>query len=104
MAAAVAAFHVVDHRLVEARFHLLTHVSAGVAATAAAHALGADARDLGLERAKVRPSAKVGALASALPVLGLAAASFIPSADDAMQAQLRLLSRAVQPAPESVEV
>jgi membrane protease YdiL (CAAX protease family) len=79
LAAVVAGFHVVDHRFVAARFHLLTHVAAGVAVAAAAHALGADLHDLGLERERLLPAAKVGALASAVPVLGLAAASFIPA-------------------------
>jgi len=79
LVAAIVAFHVVDHRLVDPRLHLVTHVGAGIAATAAAAALGATRDDLGLDPARLRSGLRTGLLASAVPVLATTAASFVPA-------------------------
>jgi len=75
----IVAFHVVDHRFVEERLHLFTHVAAGVVVTAVAHALGAERDELGLDPSRFVPGVKLGLVASALPVLGVAAATVIPA-------------------------
>ena len=65
LVAAVVAFHVADHRLVDERLHLVTHLGAGIAATAGAFALGADRSDLGLDADRLVPAARAGLLAAA---------------------------------------
>jgi membrane protease YdiL (CAAX protease family) len=79
LVAAIVAFHVVDHRYVDRRFHVATHLSAGVATAGLAAALGASRDDLGLDPARLRSAARMGLLAGALPVLGMAAAVFVPA-------------------------
>jgi membrane protease YdiL (CAAX protease family) len=77
LVASVVAFHVADHRLVDERLHLLTHLGAGIAATAGAFALGAGRADLGLEADRLVPAARAGLVAAAVPVVVLAGASCI---------------------------
>lgn len=72
----VIAFHVVDHRLVPPRVHLVTHVLAGAASVAAASAMGAGRHELGLDPARFVPGLKAGLTAgvATAAVIGIAAA------------------------------
>jgi membrane protease YdiL (CAAX protease family) len=79
LVAAIVGFHVVDHRYVDRRFHVVTHASAGIAAVGAAAALGASVDDLGMDPARFRSAVRAGLLAGALPVLGVAASIFVPA-------------------------
>jgi membrane protease YdiL (CAAX protease family) len=97
LVASVVAFHVADHRLVDERLHLLTHLGAGLAATAGAFALGADRAALGLDPDRLAGGVRVGLLAAAVPVGVIAGASLIstlepvladPRADHGSRAKL----------------
>lgn len=75
---AVAAFHVVDHRMVPRRWHLVTHALAGSAALAAGRGLGLDDDELGLSVDRVRDGAVLGAAVASVTGLVVGAAAAVP--------------------------
>lgn len=77
----IAAFHVIDHELVDERWHVLTHASAGAGAVGAALALGVPVDDLGLSPSAARRGLALGSAVAAVAVAPLAVAAALPASD-----------------------
>jgi len=81
LVAAIAAFHVVDHQLVDERWHVLTHATAGVVASAAALAMGASVDEAGLAPGAAVRGLQGGGLVAAGILAGFAVVAAVPASD-----------------------
>lgn len=81
MLAAVATFHVLDHRVIPRRWHIGTHVAGTAAAIAAGGALGLDARTMGLDPAGIRHAARTGGVVATAIAAGVTGAALVPAAE-----------------------
>ena len=81
LVAAIAAFHVVDHQLVDERWHVLTHASAGVVASASALAIGASVDEIGLAPSAMGRGLRGGGLVAAGILAGFGVVAALPASD-----------------------
>lgn len=77
--AGVAAFHLVDHLVVDPKWHLATHSAAATATLAAGHGLGLTPADMGLAPGAVPAGLRLGGAIAGLVALGVVGAGVVPA-------------------------
>lgn len=77
----IAAFHVVDIKVIPPRWQLLTHTAVGLAAAGAASRLGVSAAGLGLEPRRAGDGVRAGLATAGLVAAALGVAAALPSAE-----------------------
>ncbi len=77
--AGVAAFHLVDHLLVDPRWHLATHVAAAGATCAAGRGLGLSAEEIGVDPVDVPEGLRIGGAVAAAIALGVIGTGAVPA-------------------------
>lgn len=82
LVAAVATYHVVDHRRIPERLHPFVHAVAAGAVLAAGRRLGLSWDELGLRSDRVGAGTRTGSTHLAPPAVGLMAASTLPWVED----------------------
>ena len=84
LVAAIAGYHVVDHRRIPELLHPPLHVAVTAVVLAAGRRLGLSWDELGLGREHVRRGTRTGARHASVPVVGLLAASSLPLVEEAL--------------------
>lgn len=77
--AGVAAFHLVDHLVVDPKWHLATHSAAASATLAAGRGLGLSPSDMGIRPATVPAGLKLGGAVAGLVAIGVVGAGVVPA-------------------------